>query len=543
VIGAAAARGVVAGTLAGGALRPRDMVQVLDNAAQAVQFNRELLHDTLDNLSQGVFVVDQDLRLIVWNRRFVEMFELPADYLYVGRPLADVVRRNALRGEYGPGDVEALVAEWLNRIRRRSLHVYERQRPDGTIIRSNGTPMPNGGYLTSYTDITELRNALTRLAVTNEELETRVIERTRDLEAAKAQAELATQSKTRFLAAASHDLLQPLHAARLFLAALGTAVSSEEDLRELVVNADRSIDSAHKLLHALLNLSKLEVGGVQPHLTDFAVADLFGQLEHEFLPQAKAKGLALRFTPTQAALHSDYNLVRSMLQNLVGNAIRYTEQGGVLVGVRPGRRGWRLEVWDTGPGIPEASREAAFAEFTRLSPSRSEDGGVGLGLAIVRKVAQTLGTEVSLRPRPHGGCVFSVEIARADPVDVERSRPVVRNIAVRKGLRVLCVDNEPAVLRGLRAVLERLGAQVFTARDGEEALAHTGHFDLALVDYHLDQGDGLSLKQRLSAQVTRFVIVTADSSEAVTRQAAATGVELVRKPIRPEVLHELLAAG
>lgn len=543
VIGAAAARGVVAGTLAGGALRSRDMVRVIDNAAQAVQFNRELLHDTLDNLSQGVFVVDQDLRLIVWNRRFVEMFELPADYLYVGRPLADVVRRNALRGEYGPGDVEVLVADWLDRIRRRSLHLYERQRPDGTIIRSNGTPMPNGGYLTSYTDITELRNAMTRLAVTNEELETRVIERTRDLEAAKAQAELATLSKTRFLAAASHDLLQPLHAARLFLAALGTAVSTEEDLRELVVNADRSIDSAHKLLHALLNLSKLEVGGVQPHLTDFAVADLFGQLEHEFLPQARAKGLALRFTPTQAALHSDYNLVRSMLQNLVGNAIRYTQQGGVLVGVRPGRRGWRLEVWDTGPGIPEASREVVFAEFTRLSPSRSEDGGVGLGLAIVRKVAQTLGTEVSLRPRAGGGCVFAVEIARADPVDVERSRPVARNITVRKGLRVLCVDNEPTVLRGLRAVLERLGAQVFTARDGDEALAHTGHFDLALVDYHLDQGDGLSLQQRLRAQVTRFVIVTADSSEAVTRRAAATGVELVRKPIRPEVLHELLAAG
>ncbi|MGC8536294.1 MAG: hybrid sensor histidine kinase/response regulator, partial [Rhizomicrobium sp.] len=543
VIGAAAARGVVAGTLAGGALRPRDMMQVLDNAAQAVQFNRELLHDTLDNLSQGVFVVDHDLRLIVWNRRFVEMCELPADYLYVGRPLADVVRRNALRGEYGPGDVEVIVEDWLSRIRRRSLHVYERQRPDGTIIRSNGTPMPNGGYLTSYTDITELRNALTRLAVTNEQLETRVVERTKALEAAKAQAELATLSKTRFLAAASHDLLQPLHAARLFLAALETAVNSEEDLRELVANADRSIDSAHKLLHALLNLSKLEVGGVQPHLTDFAVSDLFGQLEHEFLPQAQAKGLGLRFCKTGAALHSDYNLVRSMLQNLVGNAIRYTQKGGVLVGVRPGRKGWMLEVWDTGPGIPDENREAVFAEFTRLSPNRSEDGGVGLGLAIVRKVAHTLGTEVSLRSRPRGGCVFSVEIARADPITVEQSRPVVRTAAVRKGLRILCVDNEPAVLRGLRAVLERLGAEVFTARDAEEALALEGYFDLALVDYHLDQGDGLSLQQQLSSQVARFVIVTADSSEEVTRRASAEGVELVRKPIRPEILHALLAVG
>ena len=540
VIGAAAAHGVIAEALASGSRRPRDMVRVLDNTVQAVQFNRELLQATLDNLSQGVYVVDAELQLIVWNRRFAEMFELPADFVHVGRPVVDIIRRNALRGEYGPGDVEVQVEDVLGRVRRRRPHVYERKRPDGSIIRSNGTPMPNGGYLESYTDITELRNALTRLAQANEQLETRVIERTKALEAAKAQAEIATASKTRFLAAASHDLLQPLHAARLFLAALGTAVWDQHELQDLVGNADQSIDSAHKLLHALLNLSKLDAGGVRPHLTDFAVSTLFVQLEREFAPQAKGKGLKLRFVPTRAALRSDYDLVRSMLQNLIGNAVRYTQQGGILVGARPGRKGWRLEVRDTGPGIPAESREAVFGEFTRLRAAKSEDGGVGLGLAIVRKVAQTLETDVILRPRPGGGCIFSVEITGAEPAAASEGRGGIRKARVRNGVRVLCVDNEPAILRGLRAVLERMGAEVFTARDAGEALAQPGRFDLALVDYHLDQEDGLSLQGPLSERVGRFVIVTADSSETLARRASDMGAELVQKPIRPEILQELL---
>jgi CheY-like chemotaxis protein len=161
-------------------------------------------------------------------------------------------------------------------------------------------------------------------------------------------------------------------------------------------------------------------------------------------------------------------------------------------------------------------------------------------LAIVRKVAQTLETDVILRPRPGGGCVFSVEITGAEPAAASEGRGGIRKARVRNGVRVLCVDNEPAILRGLRAVLERMGAEVFTARDAGEALAQPGRFDLALVDYHLDQEDGLSLQGPLSERVGRFVIVTADSSETLARRASDMGAELVQKPIRPEILQELL---
>ncbi len=542
-IGASSARGVIAEALAGGARRPRDVVRILDNAAQAVQFNRELLQATLDNLSQGVSVVDADLRLVVWNQRYVQMFDLPSDFIHVGKPIADVIRYNAVRGECGPGEVDGHVERRLEHLRRRRPHESERVRPNGDIIRSTGAPMPNGGYLTSYTDITELRTALIGLAEANERLEARVVERTEALEAAKAQAEAATASKTRFLAAASHDLLQPLHAARLFLAALESELADQPARHDLVTHADQSIDSAHRLLRALLNLSKLEAGGVRPEVRDFPMAPLFDGLSREFGPQAKAKGLKLRFVGAGAWVRSDHDLIRSVLQNLITNSIRYTDDGGVLVACRRHAGGYRLEVWDTGAGIPQERREEVFGEFVRLPGSGHGDGGVGLGLAIVRKVVEILGEQVTLHSQVGRGSVFAVSIARAAPPASADVAAPSRSGVMRPGLRVLCVDNEPAILRGLSAVLQRLGAEVHTARNAAEAVALPGDFDLALVDYHLDHGDGLSLRAPLAGRVGRFVVVTADTSDVVAIRAAQAHAELVHKPIKPQVLKALLASS
>ena len=542
-IGASSARGVIAEALAGGARRPRDVVRMLDSAAQAVQFNRELLQSTLDNLSQGVSVVDADLRLVAWNARYIQMFDLPLDFVHVGRPVADIIRYNALRGECGPGEVENHVERRLEHLSRRRPHAYERIRPNGDIIRSTGAPMPNGGYLTSYTDITELRKALNGLAEANERLEVRVAERTEALEAAKGLAEAATASKTRFLAAASHDLLQPLHAARLFLAALETDVEDRPGLRELVHNADQSIDSAHRLLRALLNLSKLEAGGVKPEVRDFPLAPLFRELEREFAPQAAVRGLTLRMVTPSLWLRSDHDLIRSVMQNLISNAIRYTESGSVLVGCRRAGGKYRLEVWDTGPGIPEDSRKTVFGEFTRLPGSGRGDGGVGLGLAIVQRVVELLGEAVELKSVVGRGTVFCVSVAPAELDRTSAPRVVAASLANIRGVKVLCIDNEPAILRGMAAVLQRLGAEVKTARNEEEALLFEGPFDLALVDYHLDRSVGLDLHAPLKGRVRRFVIVTADTSEAVALEAARVGAELVQKPIKPEVLKGLLSVG
>ncbi|KAK0332491.1 hypothetical protein LTR94_024616, partial [Friedmanniomyces endolithicus] len=333
-IGAASARRVIAAALAGGGRAPEDVVRMLDEASQAVQFNRDLLQTTLDNIDQGVIVVDEDLRVTAWNSRYVEMFDLPGGYVHVGLPIASIYRLNAERGE-SPDDIEAWVERRLEALSRRIPHDHERRQPDGRVLRSSGAPIPGGGYATSYTDITALRRAARQLEEANERLEARVADRTVRLDEARQQAEDATASKTRFLAAASHDLLQPLHAARLFIAALKEETALQESpSRTLAENADRAIDSAHRLLTALLNLSKLEAGGVKAAVGRFSLGGLFDELRREYEPVAEAKGLVLRIAPSRLWVSSDRDLLRSMLQNLISNALRYTDEGRVIVGAR-----------------------------------------------------------------------------------------------------------------------------------------------------------------------------------------------------------------
>src|SRR5690606_10722439 len=221
---------------------------------------------------------------------------------------------------------ESWVSRRVEALSRRQRHFHERVGSDGRVLRVVGEPLPGGAYVTSYTDITDLRRAARQLEEANEQLEARVTERTTQLKAAVEMAERATASKTRFLAAASHDLLQPLHAARLFIGALREDPEVEQsESHTLAVNADRSIESAHRLLTALLNLSKLEAGGIDPTVGPLALNQLFSDIAREFTPIAEAKGLKLRVHPTRVWISTDRDLLRSMVQNLVANAIRYTD--------------------------------------------------------------------------------------------------------------------------------------------------------------------------------------------------------------------------
>lgn len=544
-VGAAAARRVLAAALAAGGRAPEDVVRMLDEASQAVQFNRDLLQTTLDNIDQGVSVVDEDLRLTAWNRRYVEMFGLPAGFVHVGLPIAAVYRLNAERGEAGVPDheIDAWVERRLEALARRIPHDHEREQPDGRILRSSGAPIPGGGYATSYTDITALRRAARELEEANERLEARVADRTERLEEARRQAEDATASKTRFLAAASHDLLQPLHAARLFIAALREdADLAGSPARGLATNADRAIDSAHRLLTALLNLSKLEAGGVQPAVAPLALGGLFDELAREFAPVARAKGLTLKVAPSALWIASDRDLLRSMLQNLIANAIRYTDRGRVLIGARRDGERVQILVSDTGRGIAEADRQAVFGEFVRLPGAPVDEPGAGLGLAIVQKLSDLLRHPLSLASRVGRGTTFRVAVPRA----AARSEPEIMSDDRRlplAGLRVLCVDNEPAILDALTALLDRWGAQAVTARSVAEARAAVGPFDAALVDLHLgdDEPDGLAAVDVLRAQgVRRIALVTADTRDGLKEKAAAAGAVLLPKPVKPAALKAFL---
>ncbi len=544
-VGAAAARRVLAAALAAGGRAPEDVVRMLDEASQAVQFNRDLLQTTLDNIDQGVSVVDEDLRLTAWNRRYVEMFGLPAGFVHVGLPIAAVYRLNAERGEAGVPDheIDAWVERRLEALARRIPHDHEREQPDGRILRSSGAPIPGGGYATSYTDITALRRAARELEEANERLEARVADRTERLEEARRQAEDATASKTRFLAAASHDLLQPLHAARLFIAALREdADLAGSPARGLATNADRAIDSAHRLLTALLNLSKLEAGGVQPAVAPLALGGLFDELAREFAPVARAKGLTLTVAPSSLWIASDRDLLRSMLQNLIANAIRYTDRGRVLIGARRDGERVQILVSDTGRGIAEADRQAVFGEFVRLPGAPVDEPGAGLGLAIVQKLSDLLRHPLSLASRVGRGTTFRVAVPRA----AARPEPEIMSDDRRlplADLRVLCVDNEPAILDALTALLDRWGAQAVTARSVAEARASDGPFDAALVDLHLgdDEPDGLAAVGALRAQgVRRIALVTADTRDGLKEKAAAAGAVLLPKPVKPAALKAFL---
>lgn len=414
VIGGPSARMIVTSALAGQSLEVADVVRLLDQSGQSVQFSRTLLAATLETLDSGVSVIDQNLRLVAWNRRYLEIFQYPPGLVVMGRPIADLIRYNALRGECGPGDVEAHVEKRLWHLRRGRPHGFERLRPDGRWIKTVGSPMPGGGYVMSFSDITaeKAREA---------ELEARVRARTADLAEAnrqlaeaKATAEVATRDKTRFLAAASHDLQQPLHAARLFCQAIGS--DGNPETRTMAGQIVQAITSAETLLRTLLDVSRLDSGGIVPQVTRFRVADLVAELAPEFAALAAERGLRFRALAAPSLLvETDRALLRSVLQNLLGNAVRYTASGAILLTARP--RGDRvvLAVADSGRGIAPADQARIFEEFQRLEATAGQPGA-GLGLAIARRITRLLDATLELRSAPGRGSTFLVSLAAAAPV-------------------------------------------------------------------------------------------------------------------------------
>lgn len=545
-IGAALARRVIGWQLADTARGTDDVVRVLDEAAQAVQFNRELLHTTLDNLDQGVSVVDADLRLVAWNKRYLELFEFPAGFIYVGKPLDDVLRFGAIKAGYKDGEVDDQVERRIAHIRRRQIHAFERDRSDGLILKILGSPMSGGRYVTSYTDVTELRRAAHALTQANEHLEERVESRTHELTeavsalaAAKLLAERATNSQTRFLAAASHDVLQPLQAARLFVAT-AKETSGAEATNDLLARADLAIESADRLLRALLNLSRLEIGGVKLEVQPVEIAALLRDLQREFAMAASEKRLTLRVVATRAWVISDPDLLRSVLQNLIGNAIRYTARGAVLIGCRRDAERIRFEVRDSGHGIPEDALGSIFDEFSRLPQGVRASPGAGLGLSIAQRICRLLDHDLTVRSAVGRGSVFSVTVPRSESQG--RNAAALAPGALPRGFRVLHVENDEAVQQSMLALLERWGGEVAAASSMEEALTLEGHWDIVLADYKLEKdGNGLDVIEALQGRAEIFALLTADPDEAVIERAADLGVEVIRKPVSPLFLRTFLA--
>ncbi len=511
---------------------------IVGEASQDLRFNQRLLEAALENMSQGISVVDSELRLVAWNSRYAALFDYPSGLLRVGVPVEELVRYNLGR-QLPPGtDVEARVARRVRHMRAGTPYVTERRFPDGSVVEIRGNPMPGGGFVATFTDVTAFRDAEAELKRINETLEQRVAERTASLDQARREAERANDAKSRFLAAVGHDLLQPLHAAQLFTDSLAQRLEGAE--RETLMQIRGALDSTTDLLTGLFDMSRLEAGGLVPQPRDFPLAEVLEPLASEFSALAGDRGLAFRHVATSAWTHADPQLVRRVLQNFLANAVRYTQRGSVLLGVRRGGDGVRIEVHDTGPGIEPEQQALIFEEFRRGDGAPGQ--GLGLGLAIADRIARLMDAPLGLRSTPGRGTVFSLRLPRvAPPVRSEgvQAKPSLDHA------RVLLVDNDPGALEALRRLLEGWGCRVDAVVDGagaEAALARQPA-TLWLFDYHLDGGDtGVALRARLAARfgARPTLILSADVGAEVRRAVLDEGLSLLQKPVRPLALKSVL---
>lgn len=510
-----------------------------------------IVRATLDHLAQGVAIFDAQGLLAGWNRRFRILTGLSPQTFALGIRSARVTEQLLQLFRLGDQDAEARVTDWIARpVRGAALSFELTHRETGLTLAGFAQRLPDDGVVLSLTDVTAERDALRRLARANEELEARVAARTDELRDALARAERSNASKSRFVAAASHDLLQPLSAAKLYLSAADSAGTNTN-----VQKAGEALTHVERIIEALLDISRLETEEEQLERSELPLNDILSSLSSSFAPVARAKGLRFHVRPTREHVISDALYLQRILQNLISNAIRYTEHGGVFVGARLRGDQVRVEVWDTGPGIRDEDRGVIFEEFRRLHRRASASEGMGLGLAIVERACTRLGHRLELISRPGRGSQFRVSLPA---VQGGTSLPRARDVAgddprhmpslSGNGLLVLLVDNDAELRRAMVALLEGWGITVLDAHSPDDAIALIDEMDFVpdamLIDYQLDDNqDGLDLvavlRRRFGWRPTR--IISADRSPALRERCARMGLHAMPKPLDTQALYHFLS--
>ncbi len=393
-------------------------------------------------------------------------------------------------------------------------------------------------------ELTELNTKLHK-----EIAEREVIEQ--ELRVAREAAEQANRSKTQFLAAAGHDLLQPLNAAKLFISTLLDRKLPENE-RGLVERSDHALSSVEGLLETLLDISKLDAGAIEPNIKIFKINDVLKPLELEFGALATQVNLNIRFIHCSIWVKSDPLLLERILRNFLSNAIRYTNKGRVLVGCRMRGTALSIEVFDTGSGIADDQIVSIFEEFTRLPMPASFAGsgmspGMGLGLSIVKRIAKILNHDVHVRSQTNSGSSFSIIV----PVAAEEPAPDLTNTGLTESQKisatVLVIDDDPSIQTGMDALLSEWGAQVITATSFEQAVTHVSQhaiIDVIIADFHLgERKSGIDVIQDLRSKIGQSVpaiLITADRHQDLRKQAADLKISFLQKPVRPAKLRALL---
>jgi signal transduction histidine kinase/CheY-like chemotaxis protein len=563
VVGSSSAKALIDSVVRGKKLDITDVVNFFDDTTQAMQFNMSALLTSLENIEQGISVVDKNLNLVAWNKRYLDLFSYPQELVQVGVSVEQLIRHNVLRGDCGPGEMELQVEKRMEHLRNGTPHRFTRQRDDGHVIEMVGNPLPGGGFVTSFNDITghvEIQQALkesninlaARVAKRTEEVhsinaELRLeIERRNRLETklirARQEAEDANASKTRFLALASHDVLQPLNAAKLYLTVLEEA-DLDPDLTNTIRKLTDSVVSSETLISTILDISRLDQGELKPFIETVNVRELVTPIINEMSMKAKERGLAFRSRIQDCYISADKTYLYRIVQNLASNAVKYTEKGKVLLTVRVVKEQVRIELRDTGIGIPEIQQAAIFSDFYRVE--NTEVQGIGLGLGVVKRLTQQLNCKVRVHSVENKGSCFSVQFQQVSAPEVPK---VVRSPSksIFNKLKILCIDDQRENLDAMYTLLSKWGIDVQTAQNFEQAKVIAADFSphILLVDYQLGRGpDGLEIIDIIRHQQNTILpacLMTAQRGDALMQACSEQGVNYLAKPLKPAKLRTLI---
>lgn len=507
-----------------------------------------LIRATLDHLKQGVAIFDSKARVVGWNKSLSRLLPVSISNMHIGvgfDSIFDGIKNNIT---FAHPNMRYKVMNWVEHTTDREPLAFEIITNEDRILDAVAQEMPDKGFVISFSDVTAERAALQAMAQSNETLEQRVLERTLELEDALSEAERANASKSRFVAAASHDLLQPLSAAKLYLASFADEIDNPL-LQEISGKANSALQSVENILEALLDISRLDSDLANLHISAVPVDQVLSQLADELTPMARAKGLDLRVVSTGAIVATDPTYFRRIVQNLVVNAIRYTETGKALVGARQRRNSILLQVADTGPGIPEDKHHTIFGEFERLNAHASAAEGMGLGLTIVERACALLNHLLDLKSTVGQGTTFSVELPLSG-VMAFKSRGRLAGVVdtdLIQGKVALLIENDIDVQTAMALNLEKWGMDILTAASGSEALDLIKEIDLCpaiiVADFHLDEGevgtDAISQIRGAFGQLPA-IIITANRSIAVSEACEALNIRLMHKPIATDGLRQQL---
>lgn len=563
VVGSSSAKALIDSLVKGKKLDITDIVNFFDDTTQAMQFNMSALLTSLENIDQGISVIDKNLNLVAWNKKYSALFNYPDALLKVGAPIEPLIRHNVLRGQCGPGELDLEVKKRLEHLSNGTPHRFVRQRDDGKVIEIVGNPLPGGGFVTSFNDITGHVEIQEALKESNINLEARIAKRTEEVHSinaelrleierrnkleeslirARQEAESANESKTRFLALASHDVLQPLNAAKLYMTVLEEA-DLDDEMRSVVRKLSDAVVSSENLISTILDITRLDQGELKPFIESVNVKDVITPVINELTIKAKEKDLEFRTKIRDCWISADKTYLYRLVLNLASNAVKYTPKGKVLITVRDIQDKVWIEVRDTGIGIPRIQQAAIFSDFYRVG--NSHEKGIGLGLGVVKRLSKQLNCQIKVDSKEGVGSCFSLIFNKVPPPEVAKVVKSPLKSSFSK-LKILCVDDQQENLDAMQTVLEKWDCIVKTSRTCEDALAVAEEFEpyILFVDYQLGPGpDGLEIIDKIRHQQNTILpacLVTAKRGDELMQRCSEQGVNYMAKPIKPAKMRTLL---